>query len=269
MSKITKNKIVILCGPRLTHKHTCSTLIDRQLNVIGICEADQRSHHLPLSYIRRSFRTKGIVHTVSTILARTLYTILNKKKDQKIFSDLYDEEQILETVKRWGGPVHRTTNYSNPETISWLRSLEPDVLVVHTPYWVSKKVRDIPQKGIVLGGHPGITPYFRGSHSSFWAIYLDQPEMVGCTVFMLDSGVDTGDIVAQEIINIDDYDSFISLGWKGMKRIAKIQSDVLINLDAGTEIPATPVNEVPAGSEFGQPGITQYLKYLAKQNTVR
>ena len=40
-------------------------------------------------------------------------------------------------------------------------------------------------------------------------------------------GVDTGDIVAQERIPVEKGDSFMTLSWKGMIRIAQLQAAAL------------------------------------------
>ena len=49
--------------------------------------------------------------------------------------------------------------------------MKPDILIVHTKSWVDKNIREIESVKYVIGGHPGITQFYRGAHSSFWAIY--------------------------------------------------------------------------------------------------
>jgi hypothetical protein len=43
--------------------------------------------------------------------------------------------------------------------------------------------------------HMGLSPYYRGSSTNFWALADGNPHMVGATVHLLSSGVDTGDIL--------------------------------------------------------------------------
>ncbi len=56
-----KNRIVVLCGPRLFHLNTCATLIRSGLNVVGICVADQRTAGIPLSYLLKSIKPESCV----------------------------------------------------------------------------------------------------------------------------------------------------------------------------------------------------------------
>lgn len=94
-----------------------------------------------------------------------------KEKDKIIFNNLYHEDEIKKNITEWEGPTQYTKNYSDSETVKWLENLRADIFVVHTAYWVGKTVRELPGKKIIIGGHPGLTPEYRGSHSAFWAIY--------------------------------------------------------------------------------------------------
>ena len=268
MSGQHKHRIVVLCGSSLAHRNTCATLIRHGLNVVGICEADQCTVGLPISYLFRRVRRKGLGETLSRIAARALYLSLNHKKDQAVFARLFDEKSINETIRKWDGQVHRTKNYSAPETLRWLQELHADIFVAHTPYWIGKNVTRLPTTTMVLGGHPGITPFYRGSHSAFWAIYRGRPQDVGCTVFLLDDGVDTGEIVAQDKIEIERGDSFFSLSWKAMIRLAEMQATVLQDFDRGIEIPRKRISP-PPNSEFDNPRFSEYLQYCYRQRLVR
>jgi len=263
-----KHRIAIVCGPRLYHLNTCATLIEAGLNVVGICVADQRKMGLPLKYLWKSAKRKGFGATASRVLARIAYEVLNRRQDHIAFEQIFAREKIEATLRPFEDRIHRTTDYSSPETLQWLKELNPDVLVVHTPYWVGKKVRELPTKGIVLGGHPGLTPQYRGSHSAFWALYFQRPEDVGCTVFLVDSGVDTGDVVAQARIPVEKGDSFVTLSWKGMVRISQLQAEALKRLDEGIALPRRAVSAAPE-SEFDNPRLSEFLRYRLRQHLVR
>lgn len=266
---MNENRIVVLCGPKLHHLNTCANLIRAGLNIVGVCIADQRTGGMPLRYLLKSVKKKGLWATGSRSLARIVYLGLNRHRDEAAYKELFNEREIEETLRLWPGHVHHTEDYSKPETLAWLKDREADVFVVHSPYWVGKKVRDLPRKGIVLGGHPGITPDYRGSHSAFWALYRRKPEDVGCTVFLVDSGVDAGDIVAQERIAISKGDSFMTLSWKAMIRTGEIQVEILKRLDQGGELPRRKINGVPPGSEFDNPTFSEFLRYRLSQSLVR
>ena len=175
----------------------------------------------------------------------------------------------MTNVKDSKAEIFYTNNYGNNDTLEWLKKLKPDIFVVHTMYWVGKKVRDIPLKKIVIGGHPGITPNYRGAHSAFWAVY-DGTYNIGCSIFWIDSGVDTGDLIEQSKIEFEEKtDSYFTLGYKGMIKQAYMQAKAILNYDNGISIPRKPHDKIPENSEFSVPTIFEYINYRLKQNIIR
>lgn len=261
-------RVVILCGPSVQHENTCATLINAGLNVIGICVADQSSVGVPLRYLFRSIRRKGLLPTISRISARLVYLSMNRSKDLAVQARIFNRNAIAETLRGWTGSIYRTKSYSDPDALAWFQKQDADIFVVHTPYWVNKDVRRLPRSGIVLGGHPGITSSYRGSHAAFWAIYAGKEQDVGCTAFLLTDDVDAGDIVAQERIPIEAGDSYITLSWKAMKRTAELQASVLADLDRGTPLPRQPVT-TSINTVFDNPTLSEFVRYRWRQRQVR
>ena len=54
----------------------------------------------------------------------------------------------------------------------------------------------------------GLAPYYRGTDCNFWALYDNNPHLVGATVYMLSEGLDTGKILYHALTEIQD-DPFI------------------------------------------------------------
>lgn len=95
--------------------------------------------------------------------------------------------------------------FREPTSIELLRSLDLDyILGVHFPYIVPGAVLEIPRIG-VLNLHPALLPYNRGWHTPNWAILDEAP--IGATLHFMDSGLDTGDIVAQAGLEIRPEDT--------------------------------------------------------------
>ena len=57
--------------------------------------------------------------------------------------------------------------------------------------------------------HAGLSPYYRGTASNFWALHDGMPECMGMTIHHIDGGIDTGPVIHQDRpqnLNIgDDY----------------------------------------------------------------
>ena len=52
--------------------------------------------------------------------------------------------------------------------------------------------------------HISYLPYNRGAHPNFWSFYDNTPS--GVTIHLIDSGVDTGQIVKQKYVNFEESD---------------------------------------------------------------
>lgn len=85
-------------------------------------------------------------------------------------------------------------------TISILRKINPDIVIVNGTRIISKEVLGcIPAKFINM--HVGITPLYRGVYGAYWALVENNRQACGVTIHLVDPGIDTGNILAQGIIN--------------------------------------------------------------------
>jgi methionyl-tRNA formyltransferase len=103
--------------------------------------------------------------------------------------------------------VIRVSSINGPAAVDALRGLEPRVVVVAGTRIISSAVLEaVPAR--FLNMHAGMTPRYRGVHGGYWALACRDPEHCGVTVHVVDSGVDTGDIVAQARIDPTSRDNF-------------------------------------------------------------
>lgn len=79
------------------------------------------------------------------------------------------------------------------------------------PKILKSPLLELPRFGFI-NTHPSLLPYNRGKHYNFWALVEQAP--FGVTLHRVDSGVDTGDIVAQKKIDYDWRDTGESLYFK-------------------------------------------------------
>jgi folate-dependent phosphoribosylglycinamide formyltransferase PurN len=266
---LNDKRVVILVGSRLHNLNTLALFLeDKGINVVGACIADKRTKGIDFSYLRYSIKKEGACVVFSQIFQRILYKILNSRKDAQIHKRLFDKEKIESILSSWKGPVHYTDDFQKPITYNWIQSQSPDLIVVHTPYWVGKKIRNLVDNNII-GGHPGVTPLYRGIHSPFWALYNNDTENVGYSIFFLDAGVDTGDVIYQGKIDIEEGDSYVTLGWKGMVEIAKNQLKIVRNWTNGAEIPRKKHEIIPPDSNYSHPKLNDYIKYRIKKKNLR
>jgi phosphoribosylglycinamide formyltransferase 1 len=76
-----------------------------------------------------------------------------------------------------------------------MRGLAPDVVLVFGTGILRPALLDA-FDGRILNLHLGLSPYYRGAGTNFWPLVNREPEYVGATIHYLDTGIDTGPIVA-------------------------------------------------------------------------
>lgn len=103
-------------------------------------------------------------------------------------------------------PYKCYTHINDEYNIEIIERLEPDyIFAVGFSQLIGERILKSAKKG-VIGFHPTPLPKFRGRAAMVWQVLLGVRE-TKCTMFFMDQGVDSGDIIAQEeyIIGENDY----------------------------------------------------------------
>ena len=110
----------------------------------------------------------------------------------------------------------------NDEFKEEIKSLEPDlVVVVSYGIILPKSFLKIPKLGCI-NVHPSMLPKYRGPAPIQWAI-INGDKSTGVTIMYLDEGMDSGDIIKQKEVQIDDNETTGEL-WN---RLSIIGSELL------------------------------------------
>lgn len=83
------------------------------------------------------------------------------------------------------------------------------ILTAHAYCFVEKQARDKARFGAV-GYHPSLLPKYKGKHAVKLA-FDNGDKIVGGSLYQLDDGWDTGQVLAQKSITVDDADTLTSL----------------------------------------------------------
>ena len=112
---------------------------------------------------------------------------------------------VKETALRHGILVYQYTKIRN-EGVEDLKALKPDLMVTCAfGQILSQEILDIPTIG-TINIHASLLPKYRGSSPIQWAI-INGEKVTGITIMFTDVGVDTGDIILQDELQIEDTDT--------------------------------------------------------------
>lgn len=114
-----------------------------------------------------------------------------------------------------------------------IESLRPDLIVVVAYGQIlPRSLLEIPRYG-AINVHASLLPKYRGAAPIVWAI-LKGERVTGVTTMMMDEGMDTGDILLQEEIPIDEKETGESLHERSAALGAQLLRRTLEGLKAGT-----------------------------------
>ena len=120
----------------------------------------------------------------------------------------------------------------NPEFIRELRDLKADVQVVVAFRMLPEIVWDMPPLG-TINLHGSLLPQYRGAAPINWAVINGEKE-TGVTTFKLQHQIDTGNILLQEKITIEESDTAGTMHDKLMETGANLLLRTIQNLETGT-----------------------------------
>jgi len=119
-------------------------------------------------------------------------------------------------------PVFQPQKFDE-QTLSELKNLKPDLIIVAAYGKIlPKQAVDLPGFGCI-NVHPSLLPKFRGPSPIQNTILLGEKE-TGSTIMLMDEGMDSGDILAQEKIEIENEDNTLTLS----EKLSKLSTRLLL-----------------------------------------
>lgn len=122
---------------------------------------------------------------------------------------------------------------NNNEFIEKMKNLKPDVIVV-VAYGkiLPKEILEIPALGCI-NVHASLLPKYRGAAPIQWAV-LNGDKSTGVTTMYMDEGMDTGDMILTEKVDIGEDETTGEL-WDRLSKIgAKLLVETLSKIEEGT-----------------------------------
>lgn len=132
---------------------------------------------------------------------------------------------------------------NNVEFIEEIKALQPDVIcVVAYGKILPKEILDIPRLGCI-NVHGSLLPKYRGAAPIQWAV-INGEKITGITTMYMDVGMDTGDMILKEEVNIGEDETTGEL-WNKLSEVgAKLLVKTLSQIEDGN------APRLPQGEDF-------------------
>ena len=177
-----------------------------------------------------------------------------RKKTEKI-------TKVGEFAKSRNIPLFQPQTLDDPEFLNVMETLSPDYFLVVAFKILPVSLLNIPQKGSI-NLHASLLPHYRGAAPIQRAIMNGERE-TGLTTFIIRRLVDTGSILMQMKVSINDSDTFGTLSEKMSKKGADLLLKTLNRLKDNSLFPqeqdhsdatsAPKIRESDSCIDWGQP----------------
>jgi len=130
---------------------------------------------------------------------------------------------VEETVKKHGLNSIKTNNINKKVHEKYISNINPDLIIsVNFSQILKPNIIRIPVKGCI-NLHASLLPKYRGRAPLNWAI-INGEDKTGVTCHYIDEGIDTGDIILQKEIKINEEDYIGDI----LKRVKTIYPEILL-----------------------------------------
>lgn len=194
-----QNRVLILATAGLTTDLLAETLNRPDIKLEVVIESKEAKRIM----IKRRLKRLGYFKTLGQLLFLTTVLPFIPKKEERIAA-------ILKKTGLKHIPIKNAISVDtvdSPQLIERIKIFKPDLIVINGTRILKKDLLNEINCPIV-NIHVGITPKYRGVHGGYWAVKNNDLSLFGVTLHYVDSGIDTGSILAQSVISPSKEDNF-------------------------------------------------------------
>lgn len=155
--------------------------------------------------IKRRLKKLGFWKTAGQVLFLGLvlpFVPRRKKRIESIIGKYGFKDQKIPENR-----ITRIQTVHDRELAERLNTFKPAVIFINGTRILKKDFLDAVDCPVV-NIHVGITPKYRGVHGGYWALRNGEPHLFGVTLHWVDKGIDTGNVIAQKVLQPEKEDNF-------------------------------------------------------------
>ncbi|MHC4395565.1 MAG: formyltransferase family protein [Planctomycetota bacterium] len=97
-------------------------------------------------------------------------------------------------------------------TLQYVENLNPELAISYNyRYIISEDIVSF-MEGKIINLHISLLPHNRGAHPNLWSFINNTPK--GVTIHLIDKGIDTGDILLQKGVALDEHSETLESSYK-------------------------------------------------------
>ena len=220
-------RIIILTGSELRHDFLRKAIaVNENIDVVmSFCEGGEKG--LP-----------SVVDQTSTASNIQTSHIESRERSELDFFDPF-----VRLTPDLSNPTYiKKGEINEPHIQNAVIGLSPDLVIAYGCSIVREPLLSA-FEGRFLNVHLGLSPYYRGSGTNYWALVNDEPEFVGATFMYIAAGIDSGKIIHQIRARVYPGDSPHDIGNRLICDVADVYTRLIDRFDELKEMPQISVTE--------------------------
>lgn len=228
-------RVGVLCGSSARSMYVANALCER-LDVA--CVISEIGWKRSFEAIRKNLRASAL-RTRFGRKIRQLLHLPDINQDNFFFPD---HPPRFES----SAPLVRVAHINDSAVECAMRQFNVDTLAVFGTSLLKRTALFELADGRIINLHGGLSPWYRGADSTFWALYNRDIEHVGCTIHFVNHRADAGALISHVCPEIEGGERELLLTCKAIRRAADLMPEALLRLDAGEPLGA----KQPAGGKL-------------------
>ena len=189
--------------------------------------------------VLRRIRQKGL-HGI-------LQDRIRRKTQYNPSADDGGPKEITRFCQQHGIAVVHVGALDAAQTITAIQALQPDIAINAGTGILRKALLAVPRLG-TLNAHMGVLPVYRGMNVAEWARLIG--DVVGCSVHLIDEGIDTGNILCCQALAVEKANSIAALRALVDQAQIRLLGEVLHYIYATGKLPLQRAQQLAEGRQF-------------------
>lgn len=198
-----------------------------------------------LAILKRRARLVGPLEAAGQAAAGLIFRLIDKTSRHRIV-EICDTNS-LDPRPPAGAAVIDIGSVNSETCRTQLAKLNPAAVAVYGTRIIGRKTLSCVPAPFV-NYHAGINPKYRGQHPGYWARANRDPEHIGITVHLVDTGVDTGGVLAQKRVSLGSRDNISTYQFVQMAEALPVFTQCLREARSGELLPRKV--DLPSGLYF-------------------
>ena len=220
-------RIVILTGSELRHTYLRKAIaLNDAIDVAqSYCEGSEKG-------------LSSVVDQTNTDSDVQISHIASRERSEADFFDSF-----VRTTPELSNPTYiKKGEINEPHIQDAIFKLSPELVIAYGCSIIREPILS-KFDGRLLNVHLGLSPYYRGSGTNYWALVNNEPEFFGATFMYMAAGVDCGKIIHQIRARVYPGDSPHHIGNRLICDVANVYTRLINRFDELVEMPQIAVNQ--------------------------